>query len=557
MQILTVVKKKALTILIEKYAGVATPHGISAISRSRSIFTRVFWTILFLGLFIGMTVSVVQNFRTFFRYKTVISIEIKQKPRLRFPSLTICRNNQFSRIHLPQKYEKMVLDNNEKLRSNKVPRSEIYEFVVNTSLTIEAVMENQVVNLSNSPPWILNGIPGSCSFAGMTPCDMKRDFKRTFMESSLGTCYTFNSEDAHAYYQYNNGPQFGVSFILYVNQSDYLPLFQDDGAGFALSIHHHEERPDLQTGVVFVSPGQINRVGLSKREINLKQHPYPSNCSNGKGIKSYFSGRYSTTNCKISCTAEKVVQRCGFVDKSINDTVKTTQFRKTTVEMLKCRNKIVSEYIQQNDNCDCPSACVTDQFIPVVSTSRWPSDVFMPDFKLLVAPLIGYDPKNITDEFVRANFVRVDVYYDTLAVEKLNEEAKGDWAQLLSDIGGMQGLWLGSSMFSILEAITLVIGMLSILLRKNPAKMTIEKDVFHENSETECEKDSAASHKVSKPESDKKSESEEMVSKPESQRESGTGIVFLKSGSDKESEDGTIFLEPGADKKSAANVTWL
>ena len=61
----------------------------------------------------------------------------------------------------------------------------------------------------------------------------------------------------------------------------------------------------------------------------------------------------------------------------------------------------------------------------------------------------------------------VRIYYDELRETVINQEAKMSWTDLVSNIGGSLGLFLGMSFLSIVEFIELFIRTILIILKKD------------------------------------------------------------------------------------------
>ncbi len=470
-------KNKDLKLLLKKFAEDSTTHGIAPIQSSESKCSRVFSIAIFLFLFGCLTFCTFTSIQAFFKYDTVTSVTVQHYSKLEFPAVTICPNNDISKKYMPDEFKKLVDAKLMEVQSSR-NYTDLHTFMKSIELPLKAAVDNQKLKAPIKPPWIF-AYPNSCMFASKTPCNLSSDFKYVNKAFGSSGCYSFNSGDNTRYFQNGNGPLFGVSMTLYVNQSDYLPLGgNENGAGFTLYLHRADTPHNLMADGLLVAPGQITRVSLMKQETSLKPHPYPSNCSNGDGIKIHFAGQYSKSNCNASCAFDIVYRECGYANKVLREANKNIKYLNTTVEMLQCELSVLSRYQEMGWHCDCPVACNKDLFIPLVSTSRWPPEVDLPAIKYMSASAMGYDPENITDNVVSKSIARVSIFFEKLSVEKIIESPKTNEIKLISEIGGLLGLWIGSSLYSLVQAVALLFGVISIVLKrppKTPATVTVNE----------------------------------------------------------------------------------
>ena len=76
-------------------------------------FLKLFWLLIYIGLFLLLSVSLNQIVIKYFSYPTLIEIEIVSKPMLEFPAVTVCNENPVrkSLVRRIRKYnDLLVLD---------------------------------------------------------------------------------------------------------------------------------------------------------------------------------------------------------------------------------------------------------------------------------------------------------------------------------------------------------------------------------------------------------------------------------------------------------------
>ena len=54
------------------------------------------------------------------------------------------------------------------------------------------------------------------------------------------------------------------------------------------------------------------------------------------------------------------------------------------------------------------------------------------------------------------NLLKVSIYYEEIISEILIETPEWTWTSLFSEIGGIMGIWLGASIFSVTELLILI-----------------------------------------------------------------------------------------------------
>ncbi|XP_070576324.1 acid-sensing ion channel 5-like [Ptychodera flava] len=102
-------------------------------------------------------------------------------------------------------------------------------------------------------------------------------------------------------------------------------------------------------------------------------------------------------------------------------------------------------------DCGCNQACAEEWYEYTISQGLWPSDTY---FKHLVKQVHFKNNKtrNLNDfESVSKNLINLEVYFDELNYENIEEIPAVTEESLLSDIGGTLGLYCGFSFITIVE----------------------------------------------------------------------------------------------------------
>ena len=72
------------------------------------------------------------------------------------------------------------------------------------------------------------------------------------------------------------------------------------------------------------------------------------------------------------------------------------------------------------------------------------------------------------EEWITDSFARVNVYFEDVTVLRKKQTASYNWNDLLADIGGVLGLWVGVSVITIFEFLTLLSQIILLSCKKMP-----------------------------------------------------------------------------------------
>lgn len=111
----------------------------------------------------------------------------------------------------------------------------------------------------------------------------------------------------------------------------------------------------------------------------------------------------------------------------------------------------------------CPLECASQKYTGLVSFSDYPTDYG--ERALLENPIVQKIYSNSSySTSLRSNVLSLNIYYDKLAFTKVEEFASLDLITLLSNIGGIMGLFLGISVLSFVEIFEILVEIFMILL---------------------------------------------------------------------------------------------
>ncbi|XP_070538276.1 uncharacterized protein [Ptychodera flava] len=299
-----------------------------------------------------------------------------------------------------------------------------------------------------------------CTYAG-EECDPKKDFTVS-QDQRYGNCFHFNMDPKSTRQSTGTGPDQGLTLTLFTEQDEYLSIYgQDSAAVVGITPPGSQYFPEDQG--FFALPGTVTSVSLSMGKLNRQKYPY-GNCTNemvDSGLEDrvasrYKSEQYTLASCEKACLQNALVVYCGCTDTLGIDAQQCLILNETQVV---CKTLIY--YLYQKDllECNCPPPCSESKFFMTISQSQWPSHAYLKNLLKLVR---ANNPKTriLYDlETTRANLVRLRVYFETLNYDLTSELPAHTWEDLLSDIGGTLGLYVGFSVITVCEFMRLILGL--------------------------------------------------------------------------------------------------
>uniref|UniRef100_A0A914W9Y7 Uncharacterized protein n=1 Tax=Plectus sambesii TaxID=2011161 RepID=A0A914W9Y7_9BILA len=288
---------------------------------------------------------------------------------------------------------------------------------------------------------VLTELIEDCSY-GTQQCNLSSNFIAS-KNPVFGMCFTFNHKLANMTNMTATraGPAFGLRLRINVRQSQYL--HSTDTAGVRVAVHHQDEAP------------------------------FP--------------------RCLFSCLAIKIVERCGCmhynypqltgsVKVKINSQTYTAdannlQFCNQT--MKSCADSAENDLLVSGrisaDTCGCNPSCYEINYQTSISTSTFPSDMYMETINCPRNASNGID--NSCYDNITFNGLILEVFYMQLNFQRYNMEKSYTLVQLISDLGGQLGLWIGASVLSIAEFFSFVLSIAGygMKLTKHDVEMKSKK----------------------------------------------------------------------------------
>ncbi|CAJ0606181.1 unnamed protein product [Cylicocyclus nassatus] len=292
-----------------------------------------------------------------------------------------------------------------------------------------------------------------CSF-NQKDCDMEKDFT-LYYDNTYGNCYTFNHGGASSH---RAGANYGLRILLYANVSEYLPT--SESVGFRITVHDKHIVPFPDAFGYSAPTGFMSSYGVRMKQFIRLTAPH-GHCKEGGEDDPNFIYKgfnYSVEACHRSC-AQKVIMemcKCGDPMFPIPHSTGMRGCHATNAEERDClRNATLylSEvYTKDKDGipgCYCHQPCKETNYEVTYSAARWPSGS---------AKVMDCNPGDyLCLEKYRKNAAMIQIFYEELNYETLQETPAYTLTSVLADLGGLTGLWIGASVVSLLEIFSLIV----------------------------------------------------------------------------------------------------
>ena len=258
--------------------------------------------------------------------------------------------------------------------------------------------------------------------------------------------------------------------------------------GIRLFVHNQSSVPFTLNSGISLQPGTETYVGIRRQLTNKLGTPY-SNCLQDLSsspntyahiLFSYFRDLnvtyYDQNFCFKICFQDKLIENCSCCDIS-TPSIRNATFCETESE-LKCYNEYKDFFSKTNLNtlCDnaCPNQCQTIDYNLALSTAAFPTISYAKNLQTSDNTYYNF-PQYTTDtelmDFCRQGFLKFIINYDHLYYTLIDESPALNSNDLLGNLGGQLGLFIGISFLSLVELIELIVELVTIVLNQGRKKM--------------------------------------------------------------------------------------
>ena len=426
---------------------------------------RVVWMLLFL-IFSCFTCMLVYKCLTdYFQYEVVSKIQVVKVDQLTFPAVTICDSSPFT-----TKQAEAYIQN--ELYQNK---SSDFTYILQYSKFLAAALNDSFkkslgLNLKNSLVY--------CSFS-LKACEYNKDFTWFYSEQN-GNCFQFNSAAMKLTKFKGENHGFALMLNSSINQNRKYSLTYIKGLKVFIEDQSYE--PLTMDNSVLVEAGKQTNIVI-KKTVSLNQPKPYSNCdevildenqSELIEIIKKSEKKYLQNNCFIFCFQKMIIEKCDCHFGGMPVLLKNTK-PCSNLSQFECYNNVSDIYVNRIQEftkiCsqDCPLECETISFEVQLSSTALSLKL---QFEALIndeesmKKLAALYNESLTYELYKDSFVFLKIFYPSMEYTEIIQSPKTTIIELISNMGGALGIFLGFSIFSLVEVIELALQSFQIFLAK-------------------------------------------------------------------------------------------
>uniref|UniRef100_W5MSJ2 Acid-sensing (proton-gated) ion channel 1c n=1 Tax=Lepisosteus oculatus TaxID=7918 RepID=W5MSJ2_LEPOC len=409
-------------------------HGLKYVfARDSSKPRRLLWLLAFFAC-VGLLSTWSWN-RIYYllSYPAVTKIHMLWAQNLSFPAVTLCNHNLFRMSSLTKMdlyysgYWLDLLHYNHSVneKSLQVLREDRRKMVLNlVDFSQYAPPPHFQVNTTEMISRLGHQIEDmllECKFQGEN-CTFKNF---TPIYTRYGKCYTFNSglDGNPLLTTLKGGTGNGLEIMLDIQQDEYLPVWGETDetsyeAGIKVQIHSQDEPPFIDQLGFGVAPGFQTFVSCQQQRLMYLPPPW-GDCRSSAMDSEFFSS-YSITACRIDCETRYLLENCNC--RMVHMPGTAHQGKGPHLGSLKNKPDGFCDTW-----CSCSSYFTQYSEIKLMQSSCFRFIAFL------------------------ENILVLDIFFEALNYETIEQKKAYEVAGLLGDIGGQMGLFIGASVLTILE----------------------------------------------------------------------------------------------------------
>ncbi|XP_057181173.1 acid-sensing ion channel 1B isoform X1 [Triplophysa rosa] len=391
------------------------------------------WAVVFLMAVSMFLVQVLDRVIYYLQYDHVTMLDERNAKNITYPAITLCNYNMIRRSQLSYS-DLLFMGPLLGYEDNMAP---------GIPLAPEPNRQGSRFSLAefyNRTRHRMDDMLLECKFSGKDcgPEHWREIFTR------YGKCYTFNSglDGRDLLITMKGGMGNGLELMLDIQQDEYLPVWGETDetsfeAGIKVQLHTQDEPPFIDQLGFGVAPGFQTFVSCQEQRLTFLPPPW-GDCKSSAMDSDFFS-TYSITACRIDCETRYLVENCNCRMVHMPGDAPYC----TPEQYKECADPAL-DFLVERDNtfCVCDTPCNTTRYSKELSFVKIPSKA---SAKYLAKKY------NKTEQYIADNILVLDIFFEALNYETIEQKAAYELAGLLGDIGGQMGLFIGASILTILE----------------------------------------------------------------------------------------------------------
>jgi hypothetical protein len=437
----------------------STIHAIPNITRNKFKIIKFMWLICFLMSSSACCGFIAKSIMDYLKYDVVSNIQVDYQDRLIFPIVTICDLNMYSTAYANEV--------NYLLFKSKFPPMDLYLI----SQILSNILLESIGIDKTKLGYSLDNIIITCKFNN-EKCNLGNDFE-SYFDVNYGNCFRFNSgknmtgHNVPFKYAYQSGIKLGLELELFIGSSiDNDRIFSFEN-GFLIIINNDTINSFLHEGIK-IPTGYSTNVIINSNVVRKIPKPYSECTENLVSVESYNSesykktingsnGNYYFASCWYVCLQKHIGLNCGCQSTYMNLTffpelkfcaISFNQDPLYTFKEMQCilhTIRLFTQSLEMKKECDCPIECEFNYYSYTTSFADYPTYQYYKYLinNTLVRKRLAYRAP-IDYKSLRESVARVVLFYDNLRQTIVTEDIKTLLSDLISNIGGTLGLFLGN-----------------------------------------------------------------------------------------------------------------
>jgi hypothetical protein len=256
-------------------------------------------------------------------------------------------------------------------------------------------------------------------------------------------------------------------------------MYQSKSKGLVIIVDDQDNLPIKRLGLF--NPNDFAKISISKKVTRSLPAPY-SACQYSNSINSILLPElkrlkfpYSRTNCMTLCEQKQIIDSLGCYDMRLPQIFNAKPCR-SRAEYDKINNFL---FDYQKCYSLCPYECETVKFETSTSYAQYPTYNYYVNETLRNKKYYTelYKDDNISyGEFIKG-VGKVFVFYEALKYTEISSDPKWEVVDLIANIGGTLGLFLGVSVLSFVEFIELAYQMIKAYRSEYRKDLEVRREI--------------------------------------------------------------------------------
>ena len=234
-----------------------------------------------------------------------------------------------------------------------------------------------------------------------------------------------------------------AGLMLNIDREEYL-VSTSGGIGYKVVIHEPYVTPRVHEDAIALEPGTETYISLSRTRETILGTPYSSvECSQHSGFYStdfIQLSQYSYEGCMLSCMLENSINTCNCSFRRSDEP--GTDKACSLLDFYSCIYERFGWY--HTTTCGCLYPCESVHYQASHSSLYFPSPLFVQ-----LARELGWPWQ--TEAALHDNVLHLHVFFQSLQYSEVEQVASYTCGDLIADMGGFVGLFVGASIITLLE----------------------------------------------------------------------------------------------------------